>query len=353
MLELIKEKVNIWDFLANDSKPVVIYGMGNGAEKIIANLDTYNVKVSDIFASDEFVRGHSFLGYKVKKYSEICEKYDDFNVVLAFASHLDNVLDNIRNISRSHTVLAPDVPVAGSGLFTLEYVRENEDKFDFVYHHLADEESKRVYLDIINFKISGKVEYLFNSFCDKNDIYKNILKLNNDESIVDLGAYDGDTIREFTTFTKGKYKHIYALEPDAKNFRKLTKNTENLTNIDIYNMGAWSKKDTLIFDSQASRNSKLSAKGVSVNVTDVDSLINTPITMLKMDIEGSELQALIGAEKTIKKYSPKLYICAYHRNEDLFALPLKMLEINPEYKLYFRHSTYIPAWESNFYAVLD
>lgn len=352
MLELLTEQVNIWDFLADDDKPVVIYGMGNGADKIIESLDAYGVKVSDIFASDEFVRGHSYKGYRVKKYSEICEKYDDFNVVLAFASHLDNVLDNIRKINGEHTVFAPDVPVAGGGLFTIEYVRNNEDKFDFVYNRLADEESKKTYLDIINFKISGKVDYLFNGFCDKNDIYKNILKLTDNETIVDLGAYDGDTIREFTAFTNGKYNHIYALEPDAKNFKKLSRSTENMADIDIYNMGAWSKRDTLIFDSQASRNSKLSSKGTAVEVTDIDSLINTPITMLKMDIEGSELQALRGAKKTITKYLPKLYVCAYHRNEDLFTLPLKILEINKNYRLYFRHSVYIPAWESNFYAVM-
>ena len=85
----------------------------------------------------------------------------------------------------------------------------------------------------------------------------------------------------------------------------------------------------------------------------IDSLIKTPVTMIKMDIEGSELKALEGAEKIIKKYSPKLYVCAYHRNEDMFALPMKILELNSNYKLFFRHSKYIPAWESNFYAVVD
>ena len=70
MIEKIKEE-NVWDFLKNDNKPIMIYGMGNGAEKIISTLDTYGVKVSEIFASDEFVRGHSFLGYKVLKYSDM------------------------------------------------------------------------------------------------------------------------------------------------------------------------------------------------------------------------------------------------------------------------------------------
>lgn len=349
MLEHIKEE-NIWDFLKNDGKPIVIYGMGNGAEKIIATLEGFGMKASDIFASDEFVRGHSFLGYKVLKYSEICEKYDDFNVVLAFATHLDSVIENIEKINSEHSVFAPDVPVAGGGLFTREYIKEHEEDFDFVYNRLADEESKRVYRDILNFKVSGKISYLLGSFCEKENIYREILRLTENEAIVDLGAYDGDTIREFTDFTKGKYNKIIALEPDAKNYKKLIKNTENMNNVTALNMGAWDKRDTLIFAKKAGRNSRLSSEGIPVKVTDIDSLIDEPVTMIKMDIEGAELKALKGAEKTIKKYLPKLYVCAYHRNEDLFALGKKIIEFDESYRLYFRHSRYIPAWESNFYA---
>lgn len=351
MLEYIKEK-NVWDTLRESTKPLVLYGMGLGAEKIMATLDEYGLKANDIFASDEFVRGHSFKGYKVLKYSEVCEKYDDFNVVLCFASHIDSVIDKIAEINKEHTVFAPDVPVAGGGLFCREFIKENEDKFDLVYNSLADEESKRVYIDILNFKVSGKIGYLLSSFGDKDKVYSDILKLSDNEEIIDLGAYDGDTIREFMTATNGKYSHITALEPDAKNYKKLVKNTDGMDNITLLNMGAWNEKDTLIFSTQAGRNSKLSAEGVSVEVTDIDSL-NIPATFIKMDIEGSELKALCGMERTIKEYSPKLYICAYHRNEDLFALPCKVLEINDKYKIYFRHSKYIPAWESNFYCVLD
>ncbi|MDE6751522.1 MAG: FkbM family methyltransferase, partial [Eubacterium sp.] len=75
-------ETDVWNYLADSGKPIVIYGMGNGAEKIISVLKEYGAEIDDIFASDEFVRGHSFLGHKVLKYSEVCEKYDDFNIVL-------------------------------------------------------------------------------------------------------------------------------------------------------------------------------------------------------------------------------------------------------------------------------
>ncbi len=351
MLEMINEN-NVWDNLKSDSKPIVLYGMGLGAEKIMDTMAQYGIETADIFASDEFVRGHSFRGYKVLKYSEVCEKYDDFNVVLCFASRLDNVLDNISSINREHTVFAPDVPVAGGGLFTREYVKKNEEKFDFVYSRLEDEISKQIYTDIISYKISGKISYLLNPFCDKNSVYRDILKLTENESILDLGAYDGDTIREFCSFTAGKYKDITALEPDKKNFKKLCANTKDMSSINLLNVGAWDRRDTLIFSQNAGRNSKLSAGGTAVEVIDIDSLNLSP-TFIKMDIEGAEMKALEGAKNTISKYNPKLYVCAYHRNEDLFALPMKILEINDNYKIYFRHSKYIPAWESNFYCTID
>lgn len=349
MIEKINEN-NVWNSLKETELPIVIYGMGNGADMIIDRLEALGVSVADIFASDEFVRGHSFRGFKVLKYNEVCEKYDDFNVVLCFASRLDNVINRIAEINKEHTVYAPDVPVVGGGLFSREFIEENEDKFDFVYNHLADEESKRVYIDILNFKVSGKIGYLLNSFVDKQSVYHDILKLNKSEDILDLGAYDGDTIREFMQATNGRYSSITALEPDAKNFKKLIKNTEGMENLTCLNMGAWNEKDTLIFSTKAGRNSKLSADGVGVEVTDIDSL-ELSSSFIKMDIEGSELKALDGMKQTIKRYKPKLYVCAYHRNEDLFALPLKIFEFDESYKIYFRHSQYIPAWESNFYCV--
>ena len=346
------DEKDVWDTLAEDGKPIAVYGMGDAAEKIIAVLNEKGIEISEIFASDEFVRGHSFLGHKVLKYSEVCEKYKEFNVVLAFATRLDSVIENIERINREHKVYAPDIPVAGNGLFTGKYFKEHENEFKYVYNRLADGESKRVYENIIKFKISGKIEYLLDS-CekDKNRIYSDILKLTEHENIIDAGAYDGDTIREFTAFTHGKYDFITALEPDEKNFKKLVKKTAGMKNIKLINAAAWNKKEKLIFSAKAERNSKLSAEGRAVDAVDIDGIAQDGVTLIKMDIEGSEMKALCGCEKTIKKYAPKLYICAYHRNEDMFALPLKIWQANDDYSIYFRHSVYIPAWESNFYCI--
>lgn len=352
MLQWIEEE-NSWDFLKTSQKPIAIYGMGDGAEKIIAILKQYGKEPAAIFASDSFVRGHSFLGRKVLTYHEVCDKYIDFTVLLAFAIHDEPMLQYIAQMNTEHRVLAPDIPVAGDGLFTREFVKKNEQKFDAVYEKLADKRSKEVYLNLIRFKISGKVKYLYESTDTKGSIYQSILPLHDHESILDLGAYDGDTLAEFLQVTDGAYQHIIAVEPDEKNFIKLTKNTATLTNITRLQLCAWHKQTTLTFEKKAGRNSRLGKKGVAVLADTVAHMVHEPITLLKMDVEGAELSALCGAQCVIARDKPKLYVCAYHRNEDMFSLPLKIWEIEPSYQLYFRHSPYIPAWESNFYGIIS
>ena len=205
MLSFITEKQSSWDRLKAEERPIFIYGMGDGALKIMSVFRDKHITVAGIFASDDFVRGHSFEGYRVHKLSEIEEAVDDFVVVLAFAAGYQEIVDKVIEISEKHTLYVPDVPVVGRGLFTYEYCMENEDKIQQVYDSLADDYSRKVYANIINFKISGKIDYLSAVTTSKSDIYKRIIKPNLNEIYVDLGAYNGDTIKELLEFTQGRY----------------------------------------------------------------------------------------------------------------------------------------------------
>lgn len=350
MIEKIKD-IPLWEHLKNTDKPIVLYGMGNGADMIIEVLEGLGLSFSDVFASDNFVRGHFFHGKKVLKFSEIKAKYKDFIVLMTFAVHDKKTLLKVQEMSESYEFYSPTVPIAGKGLFTMDYLKENEALFDKAYEMLADEKSRKDFVDVLNFKISGKVQYLFCCESEKEKIYNDILHLSENETTVDLGAYDGDTIREFLAVTKGKYEKIYAFEPDAKNFKKLCDKTAELPGIERFNLGAWNRKETLFFKKQKSRNSHLADEGIPVQFDSVDNIVKDDVTFIKMDIEGAEMNALEGARKTIERCHPKLYVCAYHRNEDMFALPIKIKELSEDYRIYFRHHPYIPAWESNFYAV--
>ena len=354
-------KTDLWHYLAACSRPIVMYGMGNGADKIIAVCDKYGIEISDFFASDGFVRGHSFHGKTVISYSAMKEKYEGQNpiVLLSFASSLPDVIALFKKVASECEMFAPDVPVFGETLFTIEFFEKNRERFEAVYNMLCDDESKTIYENVIKYKLSGDIKYLFESESDKADVYTNLLECESIKTYLDLGAYNGDTIREMLYYNP-RLKSAIALEPDARNFRKLNEYAQNVNNVDIkcINAGAWCENTTLLFDATGNRNAGIVSKGNIVSkikevpVVSVDSVLDgESIDYIKYDVEGSEKEALIGSARTIKAHTPKLLVSLYHRSEDMFSLPELIKEIYPDYSLYLRRFTYVPAWDLNLYAI--
>ncbi len=339
-----------WEFLKKTKLPIFIYGMGDGAVKILAQFSRHKIPYCGFFASDEFVRGHSFFGHRVHSISEIEEKVSEFVIVLAFAAGYDTLINKIQSISNKHIVIAPDVPVCGDGLFTKEYLSHNFQSFQRVYELLSDEKSKEVLKKIIEYKITGKIQPLIEASSTPKEAQEEILKLSKDEVYIDAGAYDGDTVNQFIDFTGGEYKKIIAVEPDRKNFKKLNKSVADKDNIDTINAAVWSEDKLLNFSDSAGRQSFVSDSGKEIQGRAIDSILNGgAATYIKYDVEGAEKEALLGSHETIQKYSPKLSVALYHRNEDIFELPLLINKLNTSYKLFMRKYPYIPAWEINLF----
>lgn len=358
-------KEPLWEHLKATNKPIILYGMGNGAEKILSVMEEKGIKPSGFMASDDFVRGHSFKGFDVKKLSDIEIEYGSFIILVCFGTYLPDVMDRIKEISGKHELYAPDVPVIGGGLFDKEYAESINDKLDTVYRMLADEKSKQTFEGWVNYRITGKISYLAENYAEKSEGY-DILSLGKNEVYADLGAYTGDTVEEFINVTGGEFGRIYALEPDAKNYAKLKRRLYMVNPFDLrtYNAGAWSKDCTLKFAQLGGRNSTLipynrvTMKAINpahikdIEMRSLDSIAGSEkITYIKFDVEGSERQALEGCKNIISRDKPKLCVSLYHRTEDIFDLPLLVKSLNPSYKLYLRQHPYIPAWDMNLYCV--
>ena len=347
-MDIIKK--DIWSYLRNSDKKIIIYGMGNGADKIIDELEKIGVGIYGVMASDDFVRGQSFRGFTVKRLSDF--EQENIIILTAFGSQRTEVIENILRLAEKHTVFAPDVPVYGDNIFNKEFYDSNRDKFQKVFEILADDFSKKVLENEINFKLSGKLKYLTDIFTDKDEAFR-ILDLGKNESYLDLGAYRGDTIEEFLGYTDGYYRHITALEPDRKNYKKLGKYTKNLRDTRIWNMGIWNSDCDMYFDMSLGRGSSIQVKGSKkVPVTSIDTLYQVQkISYIKFDVEGAEKQALLGGINTLRRDKPKINLALYHRSEDIFELPLLLHEINPDYRIYIRQHPHIPAWDMNLYAI--
>ena len=151
---------------------------------------------------------------------------------------------------------------------------------------------------------------------------------------VDCGAFDGETVNEYFSYNKDGMS--ISFEPDPKNLEVLNKNIKN-KNALIYPLGVYSKTDILKFNPLGSGGSIEENGELEIAVTSLDETIyNFKPDYIKMDIEGAEKEALLGAKNIIKDFSPKLAISIYHKAQDLWEIPLLIKEINPNYEFKIR-----------------
>ncbi len=346
---MLYEGNDLWSHLRQTDKPIYLYGMGNGADKILKVLGSMDVHPRGVFASDDFVRYQNFQGYTVCSYADAVRKDGEFIVLVSFGTQLDDVISNILRIASEQELYAPFVPLFGDELFDLSYFRTHAHELERVYVMLHDETSRHVFSSILTYRVTGRIKYLMDATTEKEEIFSRY-DLGPSPSFVDLGAYNGDTVREFVSLYPN-HSRIFAMEPDRKNFRKLVSNTEDIPFTSLWNACSGSKEGTAHFSQKAGRNSSLSASGnIKVPMLSVDSMVSgSHVSYIKMDVEGEEYESIRGAESTIKKDHPSMLISAYHRSEDLFRLPLLVSSISDDYRILLRHHKYIPDWDTNFY----
>ena len=258
-------------------------------------------------------------------------------------------------------------------LNTYKIIEANKDKIEKVRELLADEKSKKVYDAIVE-----KTKYNIDDYTDiADDLYEHYFSdgfftYGENEVFIDGGAFQGeDTIRLSRVIGKDKIKRVYCFEPDQSNFDKCVRNLQKHfedkgkgekdahvgEHYSVLKSGLWNENSNVGFISYGThasvfaelRNAASPNSVPGVRIDDVIGL-DEKVTLIKMDIEGAEIQALQGAEDTIRRDAPKLAICIYHMIEDLWTIPLYIHSLNPDYKLFVRHHT-VKFWDSVLYAM--
>lgn len=340
-----------WEQLLTIKKPIVLYGMGNGADRILDTLERYGLHASGVFASDAFARGQLFRGFPVLRYDEAKSRFGDMLVLLAFGTSDPAVMAQIDRIAAEQELYAPDFPVVGDAPFDRQFYERHRTELETVHAQLADEQSRRVLQSVIDYKLSWELPRLRACETDPGEAYTELLRLAPGETLVDLGAYKGDTVQEFVRRCPD-YRAIYAVEPDAYSFRRLRAAVQGLRDCTCVQALAGRECGTASFAAKGGRGSHKASSGVPTPVVSADALLaGHPASFFNIDVEGSEREAILGAAETIRRDKPKLLLAAYHRSEDLFALPQLVLSLRGDYRIYLRHHRQIPAWDINYYFV--
>ena len=236
----------------------------------------------------------------------------------------------------------------------------------------ADEYSKISYLNILIYKLTLNPFYLEDTAVGRGRIYdyntylfeRTYLNISNEEVYIDAGAFTGDSIQIFLNSVKGEFKHIYSFEPNFKNNIEILKRIDRLQefylkplkeSFTIINKGIWSKDCVLEFLTTADHDlgGHIIKSGMDINhhnyqttkieVTSIDASTNQDATFIKYEVEGSELEGLIGSQKTLERNKPKLAVAVYHKPEDILTLPKYIKSLDMGYKIGFRqHDPFKP-----------
>ncbi len=217
---------------------------------------------------------------------------------------------------------------------------ENIEKF---YNRLEDYRSKHVLIMILknwltfSYKDISKVkENCFTSYFDMD-----LLMCDENEVLVDLGAWRGDTIDDYRyTYGENCYKRIYCYEIEENNIRKLHERFDAIPNIIIRPVGASREKGVMYLSDNGTSDAQslVSFGSKKVETVALDQDITEKITFLKTDIEGAEQDAIRGAQEHIRNDKPKLAISIYHSNKDLFSIFELIDQIQPGYRFYLRYN---------------
>ena len=218
--------------------------------------------------------------------------------------------------------------------------KNNRTKWDKIKALLADEVSLKVFDDIIKFRLSSDYSFMADYSVRLTDQYfESFFELKKSEVFVDCGGFDGDTTEQFCKRCPD-YGQVWFFEPSPANMAKAKSRLAGCHNIHFAQEGVSNQGGQLSFNPDAGSASSVSAIGdVRIPVTTIDAKILGPVSFIKMDLEGWEMNALGGAKQCILNNHPKLAIAVYHNAPDFWKIPELILNMRSDYDLYLRHYT--------------
>jgi FkbM family methyltransferase len=313
--------------------------------------------------------GTEIQGVKVLSLTEAAEKYGQNAVFVitiwrgeateTMAERKKQLLDiNCKRIVPFNFLFwkYPDIFLPHYALDLPSKVLEQAEKVKKCYSLWTDDVSRNEYISQLKWRLLGDFDGLPAPV--KHEIYfpDDLFTFMPKELFVDCGAYDGDTINNLMKLHRSFNGEIVAFEPDPTNFKNLgnfvTKNFHNeKPKVDIYPFAVGAQKSKVMFEASGTESSFVGSGTLEVDCVAIDDILaNRKPTFIKMDIEGSELDALNGAKRSIMKDLPVLAICSYHHQDHLWRIPTLIDSFSDQYRFFLRPHLF-EVWDLVCYAI--
>lgn len=245
----------------------------------------------------------------------------------------------------------------------MQFIWDHVSDFQRAYDRLGDAKSRRIFTDILNYKITKEERYLYHMQADVDDeagqyFPEDLLEFRQDEVFLDIGAYTGDTFWSFDRTYRGKWERYIGMEADHEIFEILRDSLYKggfKDRIRLYNLAAWDSRTALYYESNPGSSSVEKAGSGTTSAVDADALDNVlkneKVTFVKMDIEGAEYQAITGMKELIRRNHPVMAFSVYHKRDDFYKLTdLAEAVCGGRYEYYLRQYRFTPT-ETVCYAI--
>jgi FkbM family methyltransferase len=337
-------------FEQNKEKDIYFFGSGGVFDSFLElNRDLVAMEnIKGILDNDEKKWGTVKAGLPIQNPNELEGKTPQKIFVFITSSFVQEIKSQLKGYGIQNAISKQEVCYIGR-MYRDEEVKILQDMKQL----LADEKSREIIDFIIERRKSGNPNFTA-IYEEKQYLVENMVSLTDHEVIVDGGAFIGDTAACFIKATKNQFMSIYSFEPDDNNYKKLCESFGEDKRLHAIHAGLGKEHMEMgfVIDENNAEGGRLSEQSEDKMIVEcIDDVIKEPVTFIKLDVEGFEMDTLIGASKTIQKYKPTLAICVYHKAEDLYELPLYIHKLVPEYKLYLRHHSAGVA-ETVLYAVM-
>ncbi len=359
-----QQRMEMEELILSNSNHIAIFGCGNLGTHLAERLNSiYSIK--DVSFIDTYKKTDTTRNlYNIKDIKDyiptttliVITMYTVLDEMCLIQDKL-NQLGYYNIISVSKLRFLPKVMQYGLISYDLSNIKI--DAICDVYNSLYDNKSKATYYNVFNYILSGEDLELMTTETRLQYMPSDIYQVINNERIVDCGAFDGDTMRSFwKALSPYGFDSYIAVEPDFKNRERLSRSIEvdipqhAQNRVRIIPAAVSNQSGEILFNNTGTSSSAKTSNtegAISVPVVRLNDVIDSAVTLIKMDIEGFELLALQGAEQIIKKYQPLMAVCGYHRFEDLWEIPLYLHKLLPDHEIVFRN--YVGLIEYVFYAI--
>ncbi len=326
-------------------KAVYLFGAARLGEKFLTFCRQAGYGVKAFLDSSPQVWGTAIHGIPVQP----PEAADRNLPVIITSGYLFSIRDRLRDLGFRLAVPFPILfllsdhflPELGYEGILEELFRHRRELIEAVRYY-PEERSQQVLRQIVLFRTSFDPDHL-RSVCESENnseqyFRHSFFRLPPRPALVDGGAYTGDSTADFVEACGGDFHQALLFEPDPELLQKARNRLSRLENVRFFPYGLYSRSAVLRFSSTQALDGRISEAGdAAIEVRPIDSMVDSSIDIIKLDIEGAEEEALHGAARTIRQSRPLLMVSAYHRPCDLWKLPRVIRDIHPDYDFFLRH----------------